>query len=58
MAKLLDGGRGELEAGEIDDWSVISPTASQKCTELVLDTPGRPALGRNPLVDFQLVDYK
>ncbi len=57
MAELLDGWEG-LDMGEIDDRSVISSATSQKCTELVLDTLGRPAMGRNPLVEFQLVDFE
>ncbi len=57
VVELLDGWE-ELEAGEIDYRSVISSVASQKCTKLVLHTPGRPAMGRNLLVDFQLVNFK
>ncbi len=58
VAELLNEEWEELEQGDIDDWSVVSSAASQKCTELVLDTLGRSAMGRNLLVDFQLVDYE
>ncbi len=59
MAELLTDVREALEPGEIDDWLVVSSIASQKCMEVVLDVPGMPtAGGTNPLVNFQLVNYK
>ncbi len=59
MAELMPKDCGDLELGEIDDQSVVKSIASQKCKEVVLDTPGMPIVGNmNPLVDFQLLDYE
>ncbi len=58
IAELLTDKWEDMELGEIDDRLVASSVAYHKCMELVLDMPGRPAMGRNPLVDFQLIDYK
>ncbi len=58
VAKLLTDEQEEMELGEIDDQLVVSSVASQKCEELVLDMQGMPTMGTNPMVNFQLVDYK
>ncbi len=63
VADLMQDATGQLEPGEIaadvpDDASVAAGSvASQKQTEVVVDQPGQ-ARPRNPMVDFQLLDYE
>ncbi len=59
IVELIGTDQRDLQLGEIDARSSLGSIASQKCQELVLDTLGVvPKLERNPLVDFQLIDYE
>ncbi len=50
VAELVETEQGELELCEIDGQSALGSITSQKCQEVVLDTPGMPVLEGNPTI--------